>query len=215
MQILLSILIAGVALFYPFLVYRGVQEGGVWFAPAVIAGIYFYQAVKTKRTRLRVKNLMIVLIVLLGALFYQDLIAKLIPIIIQISLMLFFGKTLLKGKGPSLVERFARLDFPDEPMPQILITYCRNLTIMWFGFFAFNVLTCLILALFAPVEWWAIFTGVLIFLLSVLLMVAEYFWRHLYFRRQKLPFERIPGFKDSARNMVVNGRKIWLEVHAS
>ncbi|GFO71586.1 hypothetical protein BJAS_P1201 [Bathymodiolus japonicus methanotrophic gill symbiont] len=215
MQIILRIIISVVVLLYPFLVYRGVQEGGVWFAHAVIAGIYFYQAVKTRKTPVRVQKLVIVLSLLVGTIFYQELVAKLIPIIIQLTLMLFFGKTLLKGKGPSLVERFARLDFPDQPMPLILVNYCRNLTLVWAGFFAFNVVTCVVLALFAPVEWWAVFTGVLIFLLSVLLMVAEYFWRHIYFRSQDLPFDQIPGFKDSARNMVVNGRKIWLDVQAS
>jgi len=215
MQTILRIIIGIIVLLYPYLVFRGVQEGGVWFAPAVIAGIYFYQAIKSQQTRGRVQKLGIVLVLLLGAIFYQDLIAKLVPIIIQLSLMLFFGKTLLRGKGPSLVERFARLDFPDEPMPAILVNYCRYLTLMWSGFFAFNVMTCVVLALFAPVEWWAIFTGVLIFLLSVLLMIAEYIWRHIYFRTQDLPFEQIPGFKQSARNMIVNGRKIWLDVQTS
>ena len=215
MQIILRSVIGCIVLLYPYFVYRGVQEGGVWFAPAVIAGIYFYQAIKAQQARVRVQKLAIVLVLLLGAIFYQDLIAKLVPIIIQLSLMLFFGKTLLRDKGPSLVERFARLDFPDEPMPSILVNYCRYLTIMWTGFFAFNVVTCVMLALFAPVEWWAIFTGVLIFLLSVLLMVAEYIWRHIYFRTQDLPFEQIPGFKESARNMIVNGRKIWLDVQTS
>ena len=215
MQVLLRSIIGGIVLLYPYLVYRGVQEGGVWFAPAVIASIYFYQAIKAHKTRVRVQKLAIVLILLLGAIFYQDLIAKLVPIIIQLSLMLFFGKTLFKNNSPSLVERFARLDFPDMDMPVVLVNYCRYLTVMWTGFFAFNVVTCVVLALFAPVEWWAIFTGILIFLLTVLLMVAEYIWRHIYLRTLDLPYEKIPGFKESARNMLVNGRKIWLDIHAS
>lgn len=216
MQVLLRSVIGGIALLlYPYLVYKGVQDGSAWFAPAVIAGIYFYQAIKAQQAWLRVQKLAIVLLLLLGAIFYQDILAKLLPIMIQLSLMLFFAKTLLHGKGPSLVERFARLDFPGVPMPPVMVNYCRQVTIIWTGFFAFNIITCIVLALFAPVEWWAIFTGVLIFVLSIVLMIAEYFWRHFYFRRQKLPFDRIPGIKDSARNMLVNGRKIWQDVQAS
>lgn len=202
-------------LLYPYLVFRGVQEGVVWFAPTVIATFYLYQAVKARKRRVRIQKISIVIILFLGAAFYQDLMAKLIPIIIQLTLMVFFGKTLLKDKGPSLVERFARLEFPDLPMPIELINYCRYLTIMWTSFFAFNILTCIVLALYAPVSWWAIFTGVLIFGLTLLLMVVEYIWRHFYLRTIDLPKGKIPGLKESARNMVVNGRKIWMDVHAS
>lgn len=208
-----SIISAIVFLLYPYLVYRGVKEGVVWFAPAVIASIYFYQAVKARSRQVRLQKLAIVIILFLGAAFYQDTMAKLIPIFIQLSLMLFFGKTLLINKGPSLVERFALLEFPD--IPPILSRYCRHLTMLWTGFFAFNVLACVILAVAAPVEWWAIYTGVLIFVLTALIMVAEYIWRFFLFRRIELPAEQIPGIRESAKTMLVNGRKIWLDVQAS
>ncbi|WP_428356314.1 hypothetical protein [Methyloprofundus sp.] len=211
--ILRSIIGSTIFLLYPYLVYRGVQEGVVWFAPAVIASIYFYQAVKARTKRVRIQKTGIVITLFLGAIFFQDVMAKLIPIIIQLSLMLFFGKTLLRDKGPSLVERFAQLEFP--VMPPVLSRYCRHLTIMWTGFFAFNIVTCIFLALFASVEWWAIFTGVLIFMLTAMLMIAEYIWRFFLFRRIELPREQIPGIKESAKAMLVNGRKIWLDVQAS
>lgn len=208
--ILRGIISSIIFLLYPYLVYRGVQEGVVWFAPAAIASIYLYQAVKATKKQVRIQKTGIVLILFLGAVFYQDIMAKLIPIFIQLSLMLFFGKTLLKNKGPSLVERFALLEFPD--IPPVLSRYCRHLTIMWTGFFAFNVIACILLAFFAPVEWWAIYTGVLIFLLTAVLMVAEYIWRFFLFRRIDMPAGGIPGIKESAKTMLVNGRKIWLDV---
>ena len=211
--VLRSIISTIVFLLYPYLVYKGVKEGVVWFAPAIIASIYFYQAVKARTRRVRLQKLGIVTILFLGAAFYQDIMAKLIPIFIQLSLMLFFGKTLLKDKGPSLIERFAQLEFPN--VPPVLSRYCRHLTIMWTGFFAFNVLACAILAISAPVEWWAIYTGVLIFVLTALIMIAEYIWRFFLFRRIDLPAEQIPGVRESAKTMLVNGRKIWLDVQAS
>ncbi|BCG63872.1 MAG: hypothetical protein methR_P1617 [Methyloprofundus sp.] len=202
-------------LLYPYLVYRGIEEGVVWFAPAMIASFYLWQALQAKNTRVCFKNLDIVFLLILGTVFYQDLVAKLIPIFVQLSLMDFFGKTLRQGKGPSLVERFASLDFPE--IPPIISQYCRNLTILWTGFFAFNVAACVVLALFAPVSWWALYTGVMIFALTGMLMVGEYIWRHFYFRTIKvqLPEKPIPGVKESIRKMMIDGRAIWLDVRAS
>ncbi len=213
--VLRSIITSVLFLLYPYLVYRGIQEGVVWFAPAIIASLYLFQAIKAKSTRVRFNNLDIVFLLFLGSIFYQDLVAKLIPIFIQLSLMSFFGKTLRQGKGPSLVERFASLDFPE--IPPVISRYCRHLTMLWTGFFAFNVAACIVLALFAPVSWWAVYTGVMIFLLSGVLMVGEYIWRHFFFRRIKaeIPDKPIPDIKASIRNMVINGRTIWLDVRAS
>ncbi len=214
MQTVFRVLISSLLfLAYPYLVYKGVQEGLVWFAPAVIASIYLYQAINAQKTQRRVQKLGVVVFLLLGTFFYQDVIAKLLPIFIQFSLMLFFGKTLLKDKGPSLIERFASIDFPY--VPPVLSRYCRQLTFIWTGFFAFNVVACALLALFASVEWWAIYTGVLIFVLTAILMVAEYIWRFFLFRRIDIPVELIPDVKESAKNMIINSRKIWLDVHAS
>ncbi|MBT6419574.1 MAG: hypothetical protein HOK14_04425 [Gammaproteobacteria bacterium] len=210
LRIIISIM---VFLLYPYLVYRGVQEGVVWFAPAAIASVYFYQAVNARNRKIRIQKLAIVLMLFVGAIYFQNTVAKLVPIIIQLSLMLFFGKTLLPNKGPSLVERFASLEFP--VMPPVLMRYCRHLTVMWTGFFAFNVLACLYLALFAPVQWWAIYTGVLIFVLTALIMIAEYIWRFFMFRRIDLPAAQIPGIKETVKMMFINGRKIWLDIQAS
>ncbi|NOQ64688.1 MAG: hypothetical protein GQ582_09275 [Methyloprofundus sp.] len=209
--ILRSIIIGTFFAFYPYLVYKGVQAGVVWFAPILIATLYLYQAVIAKNRRVRVKNLALVSILLAGCFYFPALMAKLIPIFVQFSLMLFFGKTLFKSKAPSLVERFAEIDFPE--IPPVVSRYCWYVTLMWASFFAFNVVTCIALALFAPVSWWAIFTGVLIFALSTLLMVMEYIVRHFYFRRLDPELQaQIPSVKESMRSMVVNGKQIWLSV---
>ena len=214
MQRVLRVILSSIIfLAYPYLVYRGVQEGVVWFAPLVITSVYCYQAYKARRVSVRLQKLAVVLFLVLGTLYFPDTIAKLVPIIIQLSLMLFFGKTLLKGKGPSLVERFASIDFPY--VPPVLSRYCRHLTIIWTCFFAFNIVVCIGLALFSPVEWWAIFTGVLIFVFTGALMIAEYIWRFFLFRRINIPVELIPDARESARNMVIHGRKIWQDVQAS
>lgn len=128
-KVLWKIIITTLILLYPYLAYKGIQQGIVWFAPSVIASLYFFQAFKAKTKQIRSQKIVLVLLLLVGTVYYQDLIAKLIPVIIQLNLMLFFGKTLLSGKGPSLIERFAQLDFPQ--IPPLLSQYCRYLTIIW------------------------------------------------------------------------------------
>lgn len=198
-------------LLYPYLVYRGIQEGVTWFALIFIASLFLFQALKAKTAKLCFWNLDRVFLLVLGAVFYQDLMVKLIPIFIQISLMLFFGKTLLKERGPTLIERFASLDFPD--IPPALSRYCRKFTIIWTAFFALNTIACIVLALFFPVVWWAFYTGVVIFLLTGLLMMTEYIMRHFYFLKFAPTLrQQIPGVKESVRSMIKNGKNIWVDV---
>lgn len=189
---------------YPYLVYQGMEKGVVWFAPSIILGVYLYQGIKTQNTRSRIYKFAIAGVLLAGTIFFQSLTAKLLPFFIQLMLMHFFGHTLFNG--PPLIERFVRMEFPE--LPPGIAQYCRQLTWLWTGFFAFNAIMCLILAFWAPDSWWAIYNGVLIFVLTALLMVGEYIWRHF-----KFPDLDIPSPKSSAKNMIVNGRKIWLDVH--
>lgn len=194
------------ALLYPYLVYKGIQAGVVWFAPAVIISFFLYQAFNSSDPKVRITKTSLAIALLVGVIFFQAATAKILPVAIQLMLMHFFGKTLFKRHAPSLVERFVRLEFPE--FPPGIVEYCRLLTIIWTGFFAFNALICTLLAFFAPVSWWAIYTGVGMFVLTGLLMVGEYIYRHFLF-----PDMEIPDVKSSMKSMVINCRSIWQDVH--
>ena len=196
-----------VALLYPYLVYKGIQAGVVWFAPLMIISFYLYQAFHSTDTKVRLGKASIAAMLLIGVIFFQAATAKLLPVAIQLMLMHFFGKTLLKSHAPSLIERFVRLEFPE--FPPGVAEYCRLLTIIWTGFFAFNVVVCSLLALYAPAAWWAIYTGVGLFVLTGLLMVGEYIYRHFRF-----PELEIPDVKSSIKSMAINCRSIWQDVHS-
>lgn len=201
-----SIISTFVVLIYPYLVYRGIQYGDVWIAPLIIISFYLYQALKTTDNKKRLTKILFVMLLFAGLFHFQALTAKLMPILVQLILLHFFGKTLLKGHGPSLIERFVRLEFAE--FPPGIVEYCRQLTIMWTAFFAFNIVTCIALALWAPASWWAIFTGIGMFAGTAILMVGEYICRPFLF-----PDLEIPDVKSSARNMIVNGRKVWEDTH--
>lgn len=201
-----SVISTIIVLIYPYLVYRGIEYGDVWIAPLIIISLYLYQALKTANNKERFIKLFILLLLLTGLLYLQDLTAKLMPIFLQLILLHFFGKTLLKEHGPSLIERFVRLEFAE--FPPGIVEYCRKLTMMWTCFFAFNIVTCIVLALWAPASWWAIYTGIGMFAGTAVLMIGEYICRPFLF-----PDLDIPDMKSSARNMIVNGRKIWEDFH--
>ena len=199
-----AIIITLVLLLYPYFVYQGVQQGEVWIAPTLIISFYSYQAVKTRCMRERLIKLALIGVLLTGLVFFQVLTAKLMPILVQLILMHFFGSTLLDKNSPSLVERFVRLEF--DEIPAGISAYCRSLTKLWTGYFAFNIMTCILLAVYAPVSWWAIYTGVGMLLGTGMLMLGEYLVRPFLF-----PDLEIPDMKSTARNMIINGRKVWAE----
>ncbi|WP_031434722.1 COG4648 family protein [Methylomarinum vadi] len=200
-----SVLVTCLFLVYPYLVYRGIESGMAWLAPAVFSGIYLVQALKVRNVKTKLYRATVAIALLLGAYYLQTLTAKVMPVFIQLMLMYFFGRTLLKDKGPSFIESFVRLEFPE--FPPGVSEYCRQLTILWTGFFAFNAAMCIGLAVWGTDFWWTLFNGVVIYLLIGLLMIGEYIYRHFRF-----PELWIPDPGSTIRTMIVNGRKIWLDV---
>lgn len=200
-----GIVVTGLFLAYPYLVYRGISSGMAWLAPTLFSGLYLVQALRVSSVKTRLYKTSIAIVLLLGAFYLQTLTAKVMPVLIQLMLMYFFGRTLLKGKGPSFIESFVRLEFPE--FPPGVSEYCRQLTIMWTAFFGFNALMCVGLALWGSDVWWTLFNGVVIYLLIGILLIGEYIYRHFRF-----PELWIPDPGSTIRTMIVNGRKIWLDV---
>ena len=202
-----SIIVICLFLAYPYLIYRGIESGMVWLAPAIFSGIYLLQSFASRNVKIRIYKALISIALLLGAYYLQTITAKVLPVLIQLMLMYFFGRTLLKGKGPSFIESFVRLEFP-EFQPGIS-EYCRQLTILWAGFFAFNAIMCVALAIWGADFWWTLYNGVFIYLMIGALMIGEYIYRHFRF-----PELGIPDLQSTIKTMIVNGRKIWMDVQA-
>jgi uncharacterized membrane protein len=198
---------AAVCLFlaYPYLVYRGMESGMVGLAPAVFAGIYLFQAFTATKLKVRTYKILIAIVLLLGAYYIQSITAKVLPVLIQLMLLYFFGRTLLKGKGPSLIESFVRLEFPE--FPPGISEYCRQLTVLWTGFFAFNAITCVLLAIWGSDFWWTLYNGIVIYLMIGLLVTGEYIYRHFRF-----PGLGIPDPQSTIKSLIVNGRRIWMDI---
>lgn len=102
-----------------------------------------------------------------------------LPVLVNLGLLANFAASL---RGPvSLVERFARLQ--DPALPPAEAAYCRKLTVVWCGFFVVNAAVSAALALWAPVAWWSLYTGLIAYLLIGLMFTVEFIVRKLTFRR--------------------------------
>ena len=200
-----SIIATALFLIYPYLVYRGIESGMVWLAPAIFSGIFLLQAYASRNMKTRIYKALIAVALLLGAYYLQTITAKVLPVLIQLMLMYFFGRTLLPGKGPSFIESFVRLEFPE--FPPGVSEYCRQLTVLWTGFFAFNAGMCVILAIWGADLWWTLYNGVFIYVMIGVLTIGEYIYRHFRF-----PDLGIPDPQSTIKTMIVNGRKIWMDV---
>ena len=99
------------------------------------------------------------------------------PVLINIALMVLFGRTLLPGATP-LVARIASLW--RGPLDSAVALYTRQVTIAWTIFSGLMVFEAIILALFAPLHIWSLFTNFLNYVFVLLFFIIEYRLRLYY-----------------------------------
>ena len=128
--------------------------------------------------RLVRQHLGLVLLIGLAVVTGERFVLLLLPMAVSLYLFGTFGWSLLAG--PPIVERFARLADPD--LPDFCAPYCRKVTIAWCGFLAANSVCVALLALIGPFEWWALYTGLVFYLLLGALFAVEFTLRKLWFR---------------------------------
>jgi uncharacterized membrane protein len=93
---------------------------------------------------------------------------------LNLFLLWFFGRTLLKGKEPLVTQISRRVN--GEVKPEIAI-YTRHVTMAWCIYFAAQVVVSLLLYLFAPLNVWSLFINVLNLPLLILMFIGEFVWR--------------------------------------
>ena len=98
---------------------------------------------------------------------------------INLFLLWFFGRTLLRGREP-LVTRFARR-LHGTLTPEIA-AYTRHVTLAWCFFFVAQVITSILLFAYAPVSVWLLFISFLTFPLLALMFLGEYIYRVMRYR---------------------------------
>lgn len=160
---------------YPALIHlsfaldRPLLVTGMWAAVSA-AGL----AVAARRRNTSLSVLFAVLLATSVALWWSGEAINFIylpPVLINIALMVLFGKTLLPDATP-LVARVARL-WRGSLDPAVAL-YGRRVTVAWTVFFALMALESIGLALFAPLQIWSLFTNFLNYVFVLLFFVIEY-----------------------------------------
>ncbi|MGH3850771.1 MAG: hypothetical protein ACRDRT_13890 [Pseudonocardiaceae bacterium] len=116
---------------------------------------------------------------------------------IYLSLLWFFGSTLLAGREPLITRLARRVHGGLDP---VMERYTRRVTLSWCVFFAAQIVTSALLFRFATLNVWSLFVNVLNFPLLVLMFVAEYGYRVLSYPNhpQVTIMKAIRAFTDDA-----------------
>ena len=97
---------------------------------------------------------------------------------LNLFLLWFFWRTLLKGKVPLISQIASHINGPLEPE---ILAYARHATIAWCIFFTLQVSSSLLLYFFAPLYYWSFFINVLDLPMLMLMFVAEHTYRRFRF----------------------------------
>ena len=170
---LLAALLLGVSLAYPVVEYLALGHVSPrWIALLLVALALARAAVTRESFWLAAAA---VATVLAAASFLSERWGplKLYPALVNAVLLGLFGISL--WRGPSVVERLARLREPD--FPPAAVAYTRRVTQVWCAFFVVNGLVAAATALWASAAVWALYNGLLSYIAMGLLMGGEWLVR--------------------------------------
>ena len=171
---------------YPFLVYAGLAR----FEPRTLAlgllGLVLLRllVLGSQRRREHLGRVLVspaVVAVVLGvtALSNEGRVFLFVPALVNAALLGSFGWTLYRG--PSMIESFARLLVDDLDADEQ--RYAVRVTALWCIFFLLNGLVSVGFALRGTVAQWAVYNGLVSYVLIGVIFVVEFLYRTWRFRR--------------------------------
>ncbi len=113
------------------------------------------------------------LLAIVSALGNQILPLKLYPVLVNLVLLVTFASSLFYK--PSMIERLARLREPNLSAHGVAYTY--RVTQVWCGFFVLNGSIALFTAIWASDAAWALYNGLIAYLLMAGLFAVEWLVR--------------------------------------
>lgn len=173
LNVSLKVLAAAVVIAYPVLVYASIGRLPPYWLAALLLLASSLRLI-WRRDRLTVVTWgAAAAVVLWTALSPDGMALRSYPVLINALMLTVFATSL--RHGPSVVERLARLSEPDLP-PQA-IAYTRTVTVVWCGFFIANGAMAAATALWASTAVWALYNGLIAYLLMGLLGGGEWLIR--------------------------------------
>ena len=115
----------------------------------------------------------IVVVIMVSIAWGSTISLKFYPVVINLGFLVVFVSSLMSP--PTIIERFARIQNPDLS-PQAII-YTRKVTWVWSVFFIVNGSIATVTAIWASNEVWALYNGLIAYLLIATLFAAEWLVR--------------------------------------
>jgi len=175
---------------YPFLILGGLQilEPRILaLATAAVLGIRLVvDPPRMARERIRRMALPVAcagLVLAAGWIWNDRRFLLFLPAVVSLTLLLAFARTL--RAGPTMVETFARMQRPD--LSPARIRHCREATLAWCWFFAFNATVCVLLGTWGSPALWTLYTGFIAYVLMGMLLVGEFVVRAARFDDEPVP----------------------------
>ncbi len=170
-----SIVLGGVFLLYPLIVFFGLQ----WFEPSVLALVlvalailrYRFSNKKMPIPFLKVIGINIILLLSFSALANSAFLLKLYPVVMSLSFFTIFSYSLYKP--PAVITLIAR---SKEPLTINGLVYTEKVTKVWCWFFIINALVAL-WTVFQHQDYWLIYNGLISYLLMAVLFICEWLIR--------------------------------------
>lgn len=177
-----AVLLAAASLAYPLIVFFSLGRlapGWIALLPLAIATL---RLAGGRRDLLSYALLACACAVLVPTLLaHSALPLKFYPVLVSLAMLTVFGASLLHP--PSLIERIARLREPD--LPPAAVRYTRNVTRIWCGFFVLNGSIAAWTALAGSDRAWALYNGLISYLLMGALFAGEWLVRQYWRRRHE------------------------------
>jgi uncharacterized membrane protein len=168
----LGLLLAGLA--YPFVVYLGLEHLSPRLFALLLGALWLARIFSGKQTQLsRTVAAAALLFCLVLGLMREPALLRWYPVLISLALLGLFAGSLCSGMP--IAERLARLSEPE--LPATAVRYTRRVTWVWVGYFIVNACIASGLALWAPLSWWTLYTGLIAYLLMGLLFAGEWLVR--------------------------------------
>lgn len=165
-----------VSVLYPLLVFVGPAYFSIQTVALGLLGLLSLRLVFSVRSPRGFAISALALVpIAFAALFANEVALRLMPVMLNLGMLMFFGSTL---STTPIIERFARMFDPDLTPAQA--AHCRQFTVIWCVFFAINAVVAFGLC-WAPVSIWALYTGPLNYGMMGLLFAAEFLMRRYRF----------------------------------
>lgn len=176
MKRLLTLVVVILSVIYPLWVYFSIQKLPAHFFGLLITGIALLKyLVATDKTSKHELFLLLATWTCAALIIFStnNYAIKLYPVLISSFMAGVFAASLLNDE--SLIEKMAKLS--GKTITPLAKGYTKKLTAIWSILLLINALIALYLAFFASTQAWALYSGMIAYLLFALFIVAEIIYR--------------------------------------